>query len=90
MNQPKNIRIQKDLDRIVAALNAGSRIYRSRPMENLRVHKKSGGDAVTDAELEVNQLLFEMLVQEGDGGFPKKLSITRIDCGVRGFGSSIH
>jgi myo-inositol-1(or 4)-monophosphatase len=36
-------------------------------MENVCVHKKEGGDVVTDAELEANQLLFEMLVQKGDG-----------------------
>jgi len=67
MDKPKNTRIQKDLDRIVAALDAGGKIYRSRSMENVRAHKKRHGDAVTDAELQVNQLLFEMLVQEGDG-----------------------
>ena len=67
MNQPKNARIQKDLDRIVAALDAGGKIYRSKSMEHVRVHNKRGGDAVTDAELQVNQLLFEMLVQDGDG-----------------------
>jgi myo-inositol-1(or 4)-monophosphatase len=31
------------------------------------VDKKSGGDPVTDAEREVNQLLFEVLVQDGEG-----------------------
>ena len=67
MNKQKNTRIEKDLDRIVAALEAGGKTYRSRSLENVRVHKKRGGDAVTDAELEVNQLLFEMLVQDGDG-----------------------
>lgn len=67
MNRPKNTRIQKDLERIVAALEAGGKIYRSRSTENVRVHRKSGGDPVTDAELQVNQLLFEMLVQDGDG-----------------------
>ena len=67
MNKPKNRRIQEDLDRIVAALDAGGKIYRSRSMESVRVHKKIGGDAVTDAELQVNQLLSEMLVQDGEG-----------------------
>ncbi len=51
----------------MAALDAGGEIYRSRSTENVRVHKKKGGDPVTDAELEVNQLLLEMLVQDGDG-----------------------
>ena len=51
----------------MAALDAGGKIYRSRSTESVRVHKKSSGDAVTDAELQVNQLLFEMLVEDGDG-----------------------
>jgi myo-inositol-1(or 4)-monophosphatase len=67
MTKTKDTRIQIDLDRIVSALDAGGKIYRSKSMENVRVHTKSGGDAVTDAELEVNQQLFEMLVQDGDG-----------------------
>jgi myo-inositol-1(or 4)-monophosphatase len=67
MNKQKNTRIQKDLDRIVTALEAGGKIYRSRSIENVRVHKKKGGDAVTDTELQVNQLLFELLVEDGDG-----------------------
>ena len=67
MNKPTNTRIQKDLDRILAALDAGGKIYRSRSIENVRVHEKIAGDAVTDAELHVNQLLFEILVQDGDG-----------------------
>jgi len=67
MNKPQNSRIQEDLDRIVAALEAGGKIYRSRSMQNVRVREKQSGDSVTDIELEVNQLLFEMLVQEGDG-----------------------
>jgi len=67
MNKPKSTRIQKDLDRIVAALDAGGNIYRSRVMESVRVHEKAGGDAVTDAELQVNRLLSDMLVQDGDG-----------------------
>ena len=67
MNKTKNTRVHKDLDRIVAALDAGGEIYRSRSTESVRVHKKSGGDAVTDAELQVNQLLFETLVEDGDG-----------------------
>jgi myo-inositol-1(or 4)-monophosphatase len=67
MNKTRSTRIQKDLDQIVAALDAGGKIYRTRSMGNVRVHKKTGGDAVTDAELQVNQLLFEMLVRDGDG-----------------------
>lgn len=58
---------RRDLDRIVSALEAGGKIYRSRSWETVRVDKKSGGDPVTDAEREVNQLLFEILVQDGEG-----------------------
>ena len=60
-------RYRRDLDRIVSALEAGGKIYRSRSWETVRVDKKSGGDPVTDAEREVNQLLFEILVQDGEG-----------------------
>jgi myo-inositol-1(or 4)-monophosphatase len=67
MNKSKNKNIQRDLDRIVAALDAGGKMYRSRSMENVRVQKKGSGDAVTDVELQVNKLLFEMLVEDGDG-----------------------
>jgi myo-inositol-1(or 4)-monophosphatase len=58
---------RRDLDRIVSALEAGGKIYRSRSWETVRVEEKSGGDPVTDAEREVNQLLFEILVQDGEG-----------------------
>jgi myo-inositol-1(or 4)-monophosphatase len=58
---------RRDLDRIVRALEAGGKIYRSRSWETIRVDKKSGGDPVTDAEREVNELLFEILVQDGEG-----------------------
>ncbi len=51
----------------MAALDASGKIYRSRSMKNVRVYKKSGGDAVTNAERQVNRLLFEMLVEDGDG-----------------------
>jgi len=57
----------KDLDRIVSALEAAGNVYRSRSAESLVVERKSGGDPVTDAERDVNQLLFEMLVREGEG-----------------------
>jgi myo-inositol-1(or 4)-monophosphatase len=58
---------QRDLDRIVKALESGGRIYRSRSMGSVRVDRKRGGDLVTDVEREVNQLLFEILVQDGEG-----------------------
>jgi myo-inositol-1(or 4)-monophosphatase len=58
---------QRDLDRIVKALESGGRIYRSRSMGSVRVDRKRGGDPVTDTEREVNQLLFEILVQDGEG-----------------------
>src|SRR5271156_1971320 len=58
---------QSDLDRIVSSLEAGGKIYLSRSMGTVRVDKKSGGDLVTDAEREVNELLFGMLVQNGEG-----------------------
>lgn len=67
LNKTQNSKIQIDLDRIVSALKAGGEIYRSKSMDNVRIHTKNSGDAVTDAELQVNQLLFEMLVQNGDG-----------------------
>ena len=57
----------KDLDRIVKALESGGKIYRSRSMGSVRVDSKRGGDPVTDVEREVNQLLFEILVQDGEG-----------------------
>jgi myo-inositol-1(or 4)-monophosphatase len=58
---------QRDLERIVKALESGGKIYRSRSMESVRVDTKRGGDPVTDVEREVNQLLFEILVQDGEG-----------------------
>jgi myo-inositol-1(or 4)-monophosphatase len=58
---------EKDLDRIVTALEAGGHVYRSRSRQTVRVRKKQCGDPVTDAEREVNQLLFEILVQDGEG-----------------------
>lgn len=57
----------KDLERIVAALQAGAALYRSRSIESVRVEEKNGGDPVTDAECEVNELLFKMLVRGGEG-----------------------
>ncbi len=57
----------EDVDRIVAALQAGAKLYRSRSMESVRVDKKSSGEPVTDAECEVNELLFKMLVRAGEG-----------------------
>lgn len=58
---------QTDLDRIVSALEAGGEIYRSRSIGTVRVDKKTGGAPVTDVEREVNELLFRMLVQNGEG-----------------------
>ena len=60
-------RRQRDLDRIVEALELGGRIYRSRSMGSVRVDRKRGGDPVTDIEREVNQLLFEILVRDSEG-----------------------
>lgn len=57
----------KDLDRILGALKVGAEVYRSRSPESVRVERKSGGEPVTDAERDVNQLLFEMLVRDGEG-----------------------
>jgi myo-inositol-1(or 4)-monophosphatase len=67
MNQSQNTRTEKDLNRVVEALDAAGAIYRSTSPENMNVQKKTGGDPVTDAELRANQLLHEMLVEEGDG-----------------------
>lgn len=58
---------EKDIDRIIRALQAGGSVYRSRSMESVRIERKTGGDPVTDAEREVNDLLFEALVQPGEG-----------------------
>lgn len=67
----------KDLDRIVAALQAGAQLYCSRSMESVRVDKKSGGDPVTDAECEVNELLFKTLVQPGEGWLSEESADSR-------------
>ncbi len=82
MKKPNHRRIQKDLARIVAALDAGGKIYRSRSMGNVRVHTKRGGDPVTDTELEVNQLLFEMLVEDREGWLSEETADTedRLRC----------
>lgn len=58
---------QKDLARILEALEAAKKVYRSRSADCVQVEWKSGGDPVTDAERTVNQLLFEMLVRDGEG-----------------------
>lgn len=58
---------KEDTEKIVGALEAGAKLYRSRSMESVRVNRKDGGDPVTDAEQEVNQLLFNMLVRPGEG-----------------------
>src|SRR6516162_601015 len=79
MTKPRSTRIQKDLDKILAALDAGGKVYRSRSRENVCVKKKRGGDLVTDAELQVNQVLFEILVKDGDGW----LSEEDVDSGGR-------
>lgn len=63
---------QKDISRIFEALEASGRIYKSRTMDSVRVERKSGGDLVTDAEREVNQLLFKMLVRDGEGWFSEE------------------
>ena len=76
---------QEDIARIVGALEAGAKLYCSRSMESIRVDRKHGGDPVTDAEQEVNQLLLEMLVQPGEGWLseesadnPERLQRSRI------------
>lgn len=57
----------KDVQRIISALQAGAEVYRSRSMDSLRIDKKMGGDPVTDAECEVDDLLYRMLVSDGEG-----------------------
>jgi myo-inositol-1(or 4)-monophosphatase len=76
---------REDLSRIVDALKAAGKVYRSRSMASVRVERKSGGDPVTDAEREVNQLLYKSLVREGEGWFSEesadnadRLSRTRV------------
>lgn len=63
---------QKDIARIVEAIEAGGKLYKSRSMDTVRVERKSGGDPVTDAEREVNRLLFKMLVSVGEGWFSEE------------------
>ena len=63
---------QKDIAKIVEALDAGGKLYKSRSMDSVRVERKSGGDPVTDAERDVNQLLFKILVSEGEGWFSEE------------------
>jgi myo-inositol-1(or 4)-monophosphatase len=63
---------QKDISKIVDALEAGGKLYQSRSMDSVRVERKSGGDPVTDAEREVNHLLFEALVGQGEGWFSEE------------------
>lgn len=62
----------KDIAKIVAALEAAAKLYRSRSMDSVQVERKSGGDPVTDAEREVNDLLHEALVSEGEGWFSEE------------------
>src|SRR5579864_5318682 len=73
---------QKDISKIVDALEAGGKLYQSRSMDSVRVEHKSGGDPVTDAEREVNQLLFKALVSEGEGWFSEESadSADRLRC----------
>ncbi|HKV26639.1 MAG TPA: 3'(2'),5'-bisphosphate nucleotidase CysQ [Candidatus Acidoferrales bacterium] len=68
---------QKDIERIVSALEAAGNIYRSRSMESVLVERKSGGDPVTDAERDVNRLLFDMLVREGEGWLSEESADSR-------------
>ncbi len=58
---------KRDLERIIQALEASAAIYRARPADSIRVNEKAGGDPVTDVELAVDRVLFEMLVRPGDG-----------------------
>jgi myo-inositol-1(or 4)-monophosphatase len=57
----------ENLNRIISALEAAGQVYRSRSMDSVRIEGKSSGDPVTDAEREVNHLLFKALVREGEG-----------------------
>lgn len=63
---------QRDINKIVEALDAAGKVYQSRSMASVRVERKSGGDPVTDAEREVNELLFNALVSEGEGWFSEE------------------
>jgi len=73
---------RKDISKIVDALEAGGKLYQSRSMDLVRVERKSGGDPVTDAEREVNHLLFEALVSDGEGWFSEESadSADRLHC----------
>jgi myo-inositol-1(or 4)-monophosphatase len=63
---------QEDLNRIVDALQSAGKVYRARSMDSVRVERKSGGDPVTDAEREVNELIFKSLVRNSEGWFSEE------------------
>ena len=67
---------QKDVSKILSALEAGGKLYQARSIDSVKVERKSGGDPVTDAEREVNDLLHEALVSEGDGWFSEESADT--------------
>lgn len=76
---------KSDLERIIEALEASAAIFRACPSDSIRVSEKAGGDPVTDVELAVDRLLFEMLVRPGDGWLseesadsPARLSQSRV------------
>lgn len=60
-------RRQRDLDHIREALFAANEIFRLNRHTPIRVNLKAPGQPVTDAEHRVNELLFRMLVESGEG-----------------------
>lgn len=58
---------QNDLRRIAEGLKAAAPLLPPATPEAPRVERKAGGDPVTNAEREVNRLLFKLLVRDEEG-----------------------
>jgi myo-inositol-1(or 4)-monophosphatase len=58
---------QSDLDRIAAALRAAAVVFERFPQGSVRASVKSNQDPVTEADLEVDRVLREALVEAGEG-----------------------
>lgn len=58
---------QNDLERIVNALRTAGESYDSRPRKSVSVELTEGNHLVTDAERDVNELLFKTLVRRDEG-----------------------
>lgn len=58
---------ERDLEKIVHALQTAGESYRSRSRASVRVESKEGGHPVTDVEREMNANIFAILVNGNDG-----------------------